>query len=277
MPRRLGALLSIIATVSVAVTPLQGKQLARTAHRPARSQAISNAVTAILLNSDAPGDDLHRACARTNFKLLALGLAGVRAGLSQPKSEFETNAEYADRTQKLESVVNGPNPVIICQPLNDNDDAPFTYDADRQMFNGTFGAHQNVWRDVKGLGSYVSRTRMGIRARVKASADLEYDVDMSDSLGELARTCVKDETVNYSYEVPVSRSDAPRVKAYGYLVFMGRLVSPFIESDDTPGSPTLDDPNDVYERDLTVHFAPSQIALVGPDGKRLWECSPKTK
>jgi hypothetical protein len=53
---------------------------------------------------------------------------------------------------------------------------------------------------------------------------------------------------------------------------VGRLVSPFVETSYTPGSPTLDDPTDVYERSMTVRFEPSEIAVVGPVGPPLWSC-----
>ena len=87
----------------------------------------------------------------------------LRSRINSPKGEFETNAEYAERTGKIESALNPADPVIICQPLDDNEDAPFEYNANRQVFKGSFRPHQNVWRDVKRLKSYVSRTRMSLR------------------------------------------------------------------------------------------------------------------
>ena len=265
-----GAMISGLALIACPAGYAKPSQ--RATHRAARPDPIKNAVLAIALNSADPQANLHQACGASDFKVLAWGLEGIRSRISLTKGEFETDAEFAERTGKIEGALNGQARIIVCQPLDDNEDAPFQYDPERQVFKGSFRSNQNVWRDVKRIGSYVSRTRMGVRAKVSASTELEYNVNMGDSLRPVGRTCGKDEFLSYSYEVPVPRSKAPAVKSNGYLVFIGRLVSPFIDSADTPGSPTLDDPHDVYERDLTVHFAPTEITLIGPSGSRLWEC-----
>ncbi len=81
--------------------------------------------------------------------------------------EAEIEAEFATRRRKLEDVLNGETQLVVCQPLDDSEDAPFRYDPEREVFTGTFLSHRNVWRDVKRTGSYVSRTRMGVRATVR--------------------------------------------------------------------------------------------------------------
>ena len=251
---------------------VQGKRAPRPSRGATKPSPIDIAAAAIFKNSADPSVNLHAACARSDFKFLALGLQGIGSGITPEKSEYETAAEYAERVRKLEALLNPANPIIVCQPLDDNEDAPFEYDAERQVFKGSFRSHENVWRDVKRLGSYVSKTRMGVSARVSASAEMDYDVEMGGALAAFSPACGKYEYGGYSYEVPVLRGEAPLVKARGYLVFIGRLVSPFIDSDDTPGSPTLDDPHDVYERDLTVYFKPTEAAVVSSSGELLWQC-----
>jgi hypothetical protein len=198
--------------------------------------------------------------------------AGLGAGRRPVQGcDCETQAEFDARRGKLEDTLNGQGDLVVCQPLDDNEDAPFTYDAEREVFTGSFDAHQNVWRDVKRTGSYVSRTRMGVRATVKSSVEIEYNVDFSSTLGNGRPACLKG-SYTFSYEAPVPRAEAPLLKARGYLVFTGRLVAPFIASDDSPGEPTLDNPHDVFERDLTVHFSPRAATIVGPGGLRPWTC-----
>lgn len=228
-------------------------------------------VGAISLNTLAPGESVYAACAHSSFKTLAWGLAGVDGKISLEKSEFETDAEFAGRRGKLEDALNGIGLIVVCQPLEDNEDAPFRYDAEREMFVGSFSGHQNVWRDVRKTGSYVSRTRMGVRATVTSSVDIEYDIDMGSALRDRERKCLKSDYISYSYEVPAPRSGAPALKANGYLAFVGRIVSPFVDVSDSPGSPTLDDPHDVYERTITVYFAPNLVTVVGPVVQP-WEC-----
>jgi len=113
---------------------------------------------------------------------------------------------------------------------------------------------------------------MGIRATVRSSVDLEYDVEMGQTLSRSKATCIKTTYTGATYSVPAPRTEAPAIKAIDYLVFVGRLVAPFVEISDSPGSPTLDDPHDVFERTITVSFAPSLVAVVGPSGARPWVC-----
>jgi hypothetical protein len=50
------------------------------------------------------------------------------------------------------------------------------------------------------------------------------------------------------------------------------LISPYIDKVTSTGNPTLDDPRDVYETDLTVHFRPAWMAVVDIDGTKVFEC-----
>ncbi|MEI9852021.1 MAG: hypothetical protein WDN24_15570 [Sphingomonas sp.] len=217
---------------------------------------------AISMNSVRPDEDLHATCRRSDFKLLAWGLEGMKDRIQLEKGEYETAAEFGERRGKLEGLINQGSDVVVCQPIDDNEDAPFRYDPENEKFAGSFKSRQNVWRDVKRTGSYVSKTRMGVRATVTSSIEFDYDVDMSSVLGSRPPKCIKYSYVDYDYEVRSPRASAPLLKARGYLVFVGKLVSPFIDVSDTPGSPTLDDPHDLFQRTLTVSFAPRLAAIV---------------
>jgi TonB family protein len=247
----------------------------RTAHPapPAkRVSAIDALLSAVASNSVAPGGDLYTVCERDGFKMLAWALWENRNWLRREKSEFETQAEYEARTRRVENALNGFGEVVVCQPLDDNEDAPFTYRAEDQHFEGSFREHQNVWRDSKRLGSYVSRTRMGVRARVTSEVEIDYDLKI-EGLAERGRgSCLQGSYGAFSYRVPVARERAPLVKRTHYLAFAGKVVTPFVDSSDTPGSPTLDDPTDTYERDITIYLRPTAMAVVGPGGDRPFAC-----
>jgi hypothetical protein len=247
------------------------KSPTRSSGAKANSDPVENLGAAIVLNRLDTYSDLYHACRGSNFKAMAWALKGVESRISPPKGEFEKDLEFSDRKRKLEDAINQGHPLVVCQPLDDNEDAPFEYDADNEQFKGSFKTHQNVWRDVRRTGKYVSRTRMGVRATVTSSIDVEYDVDMDNAFRHISNDCLKSDFLTLNYEVPISRADAPALKSTGYLAFVGHLAFPFIEWSDSPGSPTLDDPEDVYERDMTVHFAPDQVAIVGPAGVR-WSC-----
>ena len=267
-----------LLTAVVAVTASGGAdaQKRRPASRAAartvpKPDPVGNLLGAIALNRLREGETLFAACERSSFKTLAWALDGMRSRIALEKGEYETEAEFATRRRKLEDVLNGEGQLVVCQPLDDNEDAPFRYDPEHEVFAGTFLTHQNVWRDIKRTGSYVSKTRMGVRATVRSSVQLEYDVDLGSTLRDRRPSCLKG-SYQFEYAVPISRADAPLLKARGYLVFTGRMVVPFIARDDTTGSPTLDDPTDIYERSLTVNFEPDQVAVAGPTGAPAWTC-----
>lgn len=231
-------------------------------------------LTGIYFNIVRPGQPLNATCSAANFKALAYGLFGVKSKIAFDKSEYETATEFETRQTTVENIINEQGILAVCQPLDDNEDAPFAYNAERQIFSGSFKAYQNVWRDSKSLGSYRSRTRMGIPMTIKASVDFEYDVTFGSALRELKSDCLSG-AYSYEYAVHVPLEEAPLLKARGRLVFLGRLVSPFISSSESAGSPTLDNPYDVNTRTLTVHFAPYAVALIGPTGKEYWRCELK--
>ncbi len=268
----LGILVAAAAAAYGSADAQKRRATPRSAARPTpKPDPVGNLVGAIALNQLREGETLFAACERSSFKTLAWALDGVRSRIALEKGEYETEAEFATRRRKLEDVLNGGAQLVVCQPLDDNEDAPFRYDPEREVFTGTFLTHQNVWRDVKRTGSYVSKTRMGVRATVRSSVQLEYDVDLGSTLRDRRPACLKG-SYQFEYTVAMPRADAPLLKARGYLVFTGRLLAPFIARDDTAGSPTLDDPTDVYERSLAVNFEPAQVAVVGPAGAPAWTC-----
>lgn len=273
-PTLLGISLAVAwSATPIDAAPVQKKRTTRPAPRPTpKPDAVASLVGALSLNTVQPGQDLFVACEGSSFQALAWGLHGIKDRIAVAKGEYETEAEFSERRRKLEEALNQVGRVVVCQPLDDNEDAPFSYDADREVFRGTFNTRQNVWRDVKRTGSYVSKTRMGVRANVSSSVQIEYDVDMAAAFRSASPACLQGSHRDYAYEVPIARALAPGLKASGYLVFAGRLVSPFYETSDSPGSPTLNDPRDVYERTMTVHFAPTLVAVVGPGDSKHWVC-----
>jgi TonB family protein len=237
-----------------------------------RQKSIDALITAMEINSVRPGGDIYQVCRLDGFKALAWALRDNRNWLRLEKSEFETEAEFRQRTTKLENTINGLGEVVVCQPLDDNEDAPFTYKAEEQLFEGSFQSHQNVWLDTKRVGSYVSRTRMGARARVTSSIEIDYNLQLEGLPDRPRSACLGGNYGSFTYQAKVAREQAPLVKRTHFLAFAGKLVAPFVDTNDTSGSPTLDDPNDVYERDLTVHLQPTRVAVVGPQGAKPFEC-----
>ena len=266
-----GTSVMVIAPLSAA-SP-KGSAHANPVHAAPKLSPTAVLVGNVMLNSVAPGADLYQACKKSSFKTLSWAFYQLRSSLSPEKGEYETSGEYEARVQRLTSAINGSGEIIVCQPLNDNEDAPFAYDADSGVFKGSFRNQFNVWRDIKRTGTYVSKTRMGARATVQASVDVEYNLALANSWRSANTSCL---TTNYSgssYTVPVARDQAPLLKLSGYLVFRGHVVPPFVEGADTAGSPTLDDPHDVYERSITLHFEPTAVTVVGAGGLKPFDCS----
>lgn len=239
----------------------------------ARSQPKPTEVLAghLVLNSIMGGEAPGTVCRRSNFKLLAVALEMNSGILNSTKGEFETTADFQERSGKLADALT-QNPIVICEMVYDNPDIDFKYDADSSAFKGGFRENHNVWRDVKKLGSYRSKTRMGISATVKSSIEFEYNVslDLPDNL----RGCLATSYSGATFAAPASRESAPVLKARGTLAIIGRLVSPYVGKEENSGSPTLDEPYDVYTQTLTVYLKPERIVLLGPEGEIAWSCIP---
>jgi hypothetical protein len=153
-----GAMLAGIAamlftTAAVGATARKGpvrKRAAAPAAKPVSpTQALS---TQLVLNRRLPGEEVGAVCRRASFKNLAVALNMNRSMLDREKGEFETDAEFADLSGKIEALMAG-EPIIFCESLDDNPDIAFKYKADDQVFEGSFSRNHNVWRDVKQLGS----------------------------------------------------------------------------------------------------------------------------
>ena len=113
---------------------------------------------------------------------------------------------------------------------------------------------------------------MGIPATIKASLEMEYDVDLRVPTSETG--CAVSNSSRVSFSVPASRAAAPAIKRSGYLVTLGHLIAPYIREDKSPGEPTLDNPYDVYTSTLTAHLELERLAVVDGTGAEVWSCTP---
>jgi len=263
-------LVTLIASVPAsAATNRAGKRPA--AAHPARPQPSPTEVLAgqLVINRYQPGDNLADMCHQASFKNLAVALNMNREWIARPKDEFETSEHFQQRAGKLTDLL-ATDSIAFCESLDDNPDMPFAYKADDQRFEGSFSSSHNVWRDVKNLGSYRSRTRMGIAATVRASAAMEYDITMSFP-SEL-KGCLTATYSTYKYRVPSTFAEAPLLKGRGRAVFIAKLEAPYISADQSSGNPTLDDPYDVYTSTLTVHARPERLVIIDGVGKEVWSC-----
>lgn len=233
---------------------------------------IKAASYALATNSVSDQSKLYEACAGSNVKALLFGLEGIKQILEAEKGEFETQAAFDARVAGLSDVVNGGRQMIVCQGLDDNEDVPFRYNADKEVFTGSFDKRLRADLDWKKTGTYVSRTRMGTKATVESFLDIEYIVDMSSS-PRRSNGCAKSDYLGKTtFEVAVPRAIAPNVKANGYLVILGKLKRPFFEETRSPGSPTLDHPKDIYEVGMHTTMNPEALVIVTPDEKQVWKC-----
>lgn len=246
------------------------KRASRTRAAAPKPVSPSEALAAQLyLSRYQPGENLAEACRRASFKNLAFALNMNASTISTPKQEFETSEQYAARAGRLSSIL-AADPVVICESLDDNPDVTFTYQADQARFDGSFLKSHNVWRDVKQLGSYRSRTRMGIAATVRSSLEMEYDVRLS--IPDNLKGCLSGSYYTYSFRVPFPLAEAPALKGGGRIVFLSRLEAPYVTKEERSGSPTLDNPSDVYNHTLTISARPEKLIVIDAAGREVWSC-----
>lgn len=269
---------AIVMAVTIAIAAIAVSPAISAARKAApKAQPKIDPIKALVLMQAAnryhDGEDLAVACRRTNFKGLSYALTMNSSWLNSAKREFETSEEYADRSGKVATLMGGSQ-IIICQPLNQNEDAPFDYKADIEHFAGTLSPNQNVWRDVKQLGRFRTKTRMGIPFNVSASSEMSFDAAFE--IKSDRRGCLASEKYvsTRSYSVAVPRADAPYLKATGYLVYIARLSAPYVGTDSSHDTASLDDPYEVVRNGITVHATVERLAVVDGHGKEWWDCDP---
>ena len=146
----LAAAATLIGSVSAeGATKRPGKRAATPVRKLSSTEVLANQLA---FNSRLDGEPLANACRASSFKNLAIALNMNSTWLTAPKGEFETSEEYSNRLDKVGSAV-GRRQLVICEPLDDNPDIAFSYEADDERFAGSFTPSHNVWRDVKQLGT----------------------------------------------------------------------------------------------------------------------------
>lgn len=274
------------------------KQAVRRA-TPAKPSNTSVLAAQLALNSYRPDVELGTACDMANFKNLAIAMNINRNLLNHEKDEFIKNSEYDDLVSKVATVME-EKPIIFCETLSNNDNFSFKYNADAEVFEVFMSKYHNVWRDVKRLGTYRSKTIMGVTANVSASIEFQYNADLS--LPEIVPHCLKgrnflasesiqtlyteefkewqadtmDKLGGYKLHVPVSIVDAPALKRNGRVAFIAKLERPYISEETSSSNPTLDEPYDVTSQTLTIYARLQKILIISPLGKQVWSCNLET-
>ena len=162
----------------VAPTQLVGKTGPAASKRAQKTDWAQPLARALQLNSESSYPTLYEACERSDFAALATALSVARSRIAPDKNEFWSDTEFAAIRRQAEDTVNVRGRLLVCQPLNDNEDAPFVYDANRDAFAGEFIADQNVWREFKRTGGYAGQTALGARTRVTTALELEYNLSL---------------------------------------------------------------------------------------------------
>jgi hypothetical protein len=277
-------------TAFIAVGPVTAKT-APTAKAPGLTADGSQALArAVLLNSEGNYPSLYEACEHSDFRALATALHVVRRQIAPDKSEYWTDAELAAFKDRAENTVNARGRLVVCQHVKDNKWAPFSYDANREIFVGEFRTEQTVTKFAKRIGRYTGRTAYGATATVNQVQGAEFDITMKfDATDAECRShdappgcqivevgkpagCPRTDPGTFRYEVPVPRSEAEALKADGYLVFVGKLKYPFVTWGYSPTFASIDQPLDMRIDIFDVSLAPDEVALVGPRGI-VWKCN----
>ncbi|MGH6787066.1 MAG: energy transducer TonB [Novosphingobium sp.] len=270
-------ILAALITLSLACDAIAATKRAAPKKRPVAAAKKPTPIEVLsgqmYLNRYEPGENLADACRRSSFKNLAIALNINDAVLTAPKGEFETTADYDARASKLSGAM-AELPSIVCESLSDNPDLTFTYNADFGRFDGSFVRNHNIWREVKQLGTFRTKTRMGIPMMVKASADFEYDISLD--LPSTLKGCLVGSYTSYRFAVPVALERAPAIKAAGRIVYLGPLVAPYTASNESSESATLDNPYEVHTYTLTATLRPDRVVIIDGSGNEIWSCKPGT-
>jgi hypothetical protein len=264
------ALLCLVQSAEAARPARKAGTAHTVARKPAAPKRNPTAVLAdaLILNSVESADvNLARACSTSSAKGLLWALDGALADWDFDKGEFETSPEYDLRMSKIDNAINGDRKTIVCRSLRDEPNF-IKYDADKREYEVDTYALTNNAVDEKDTGSYVSSTRMGVKARVYRSVRIDYDVDFGGSSYDFGKKFGCTAQLLGGLHFPVDPSAAQAMRTNGYVVMIGRLRQPFYKRDERSGSPTLDDPFDTYKVTLTLEFDPEMVVMVDPTGEQ---------
>lgn len=232
-------------------------------HKPSSTDIL---IGQLFLNKYGASENLSSICKRADFKYLAIALGMNIDLLTHEKGEFETSEQYKQRSDKLAEILSS-DPIALC--VSPDIITSFSYHADEKIFEGSLGDTLNVLRDVKQLRSYRSKTRMGASATVKSALVMEYNAALS--FPSYPYGCLSGE-YNHTFHVPYGRDDAPTLKSIGRIVLLAKLEPPYVGKEDTRGSPTLDNPYDIYTREITVHLKLEKLIVADYRGNEIWSC-----
>lgn len=270
--RRIWAVLAVSLLVGSVSHPAHAVAKKR---RPAAKKAVPKIsdtewlVQALSINKVEFNPDLTK-CEPKRFSILAAALSANRKLLHTEQGEFETSAEYDERVAGIGAVMSSES-IMVCEPLDDNDDVPFKYDADSGTFNGSFHNHHLIYRDSKSLGSYQSSTAMGAKATVKASIDFDYNIKLSRRPGGNT-PCLRNGGYSNEFAFPVDRGAAPQLKYGGSIAYVAKLVTPYVEYSETKGKPTIDYPYDEYTNTVDVLAKLEKVMILDGSGGIVWSC-----
>lgn len=225
--------------------------------------------TALIINRYSEGDGF-KGCTPERFSHLASALDANSNILHSEKGEFETTQEFESRLSGVHKTLQEDS-IVICEPLDDNSDVPFVFNADRGVFSGSFRTEHLIYRDSKNLGSYRSSTAMGVKATVKASVEVEYNVNLDR--GSMGRTpCLQETGSKTEFEFPYDRSLAPTLKFNGSIAYVARLKIPYVSHTRTEGKPTIDYPYDDFVHSIDVYSKLERVVILDAANTVVWAC-----
>jgi hypothetical protein len=239
--------------------------------KKANADPIELMAAALVANSAQGAPRFPEACKPQPFPSLAIALWDIRNILFPQKGEFEQRDEFDKRKQKTSEILPTLEPYFICQPLADNSEVYFQYNADREVFGGKLFKNQNIATVTRRLPPYIGQTVMGVKFKISSSITFEYNISIEYPDG--AAPCLP-QNGNFprEFEVKSPIHTARTLKNSGWLIMIGTLTAPFAEMNDQYSDASLDDPSENVTRTYTVHFALKSVHIVAGDHAEVWRC-----
>lgn len=268
----------LLALVSSCLLPLANADAAtRGGNRPKASR-LTPSNTDVLgaqleLNSWDEGENLKDACARSNFKGLAVALNMNKDLLQSEKGEFESRESFEKHQTSISEIMEG-RPLLICQRLTSDSAIKFQYIGDFQHFLGAMPANNAVFTDTRFIKNYTGTSAFGVRASIRATLESQYRLDLVSRT--IKSSCVDIYLVGndyqYFFKVPAASKDAAVLKETGRLVVIGKASRPYVAEYFQDGEPSIDNPFDEAVHSLSVSIIPKSMHIIDGGGKEVWSC-----
>lgn len=217
-------------------------------------------------------------CDGLQFRALSTTLNSFREVLSREKGEFETSAEYEQRSNNLNHALNDGGPLFACFNLNDDRNLEFHYNADKREFSLSLRLLATVDYVEKELGVQKGQSNSGVKFSWDLIYSLSSKLDISLPENSDGAECILPKNYEQGYisklggVFPYNQDSAKNLKSYGKLIVEYTLTKPYVDFNSSRHVASLTERYQSKDDTITVYGQLVGAVAVDRTGAVAWKC-----